>query len=231
MSNTYFGIVKESRLKKGLSQGEVAEKIGISRTSYHSLEKGVKELSLSEAEKLSTVLGVSINELLGVTSPDYNKYKQMILLYLRDAKESGKTLKKTKLAKLLYLADFAWYYKHLESMSGMSYRKIKFGPVPNEYFSAIQELEDDGSIRVKRENIEGKAMYLFSETRASEKLSLDTISTEEKKLIHDVWEKWEDANTEEIVKFTHEQLPYTVAFEGEVIPYELITQEDPKHVY
>ncbi|MCK5096195.1 MAG: hypothetical protein KAR24_02460, partial [Candidatus Pacebacteria bacterium] len=76
-----------------------------------------------------------------------------------------------------------------------------------------------------------KDMYSLYETRGSEKVVLDTIPKGEMNLIHKIWKSWEDADTQEIVRFTHEQLPYAVAFEGEIIPYELITQEDPEHVY
>lgn len=231
MSNTYFKLIKELRESKKLSQDEVAKKIGISRPSYVSLEKGTKELSLVEAQKLSAVFGITIQDLLSGQAPDYEKYKQMILLYLRDAKKSGKVLKKTKLAKLLYLADFAWYYEHLESMSGMPYRKIQFGPVPDAYFRAIEELEESGSIRVVHERKNERDMYSLSEMRGSEKSVLHDISKKEEKLVHKIWKNWEDSNTQEIVDFTHKQLPYSVAFEGEIIPYELITQEDPEHVY
>ena len=51
---------------------------------------------------------------------------------------------KTKLAKLLYLADFAWYYEHLQSMSGMRYKKMQYGPVPNNYFALVDEAEHQG---------------------------------------------------------------------------------------
>ncbi len=231
MSNTYFKFIKSLRLDRKFSQGEVAERIGISRPSYVSLEKGVKELSLLEAQKLSDMFGISIQELLSNQAPNYEKYKQMILSYLRDAKKSGQVLKKTKLAKLLYLADFAWYYKHQESISGMPYRKIEFGPVPDAYFRAIQELEDDGSIVVSHKSDEGKDTYSFSETRGSEKNSLNSISKAEEKLMHDVWDNWKKSNTQDIVRFTHEQIPYIFADKGSIIPYELITQEDPEHVY
>lgn len=44
-------------------------------------------------------------------------------------------------------------------------------------------------------------------------------------------EKWKDKKTNEIVNFTHNQLPYALCRENEIIPYELITQEDPDLVY
>ncbi len=39
------------------------------------------------------------------------------------------------------------------------------------------------------------------------------------------------ANTQEIVDFTHNQIPWKVCREGEIIPYTLINAEDPKNVY
>lgn len=43
--------------------------------------------------------------------------------------------------------------------------------------------------------------------------------------------KWRDKKTKDIVNFTHNQLPYFLCRDNEVIPYELITQEDPDKVY
>ena len=54
----------------------------------------------------------------------------------------------------------------------------------------------------------------------------ETISKLEK-----ISKKWKDKNTQDIVNFTHNQLPYTICRDNEVIPYELITQEDADKVY
>lgn len=75
---------------------------------------------------------------------NYEKYKEMLLAYLRYAASSKGFVTKTKLAKLLYLADFGWFYNKPESMSGMPYRKITYGPVPDIYFRALDELEENG---------------------------------------------------------------------------------------
>jgi DNA-binding XRE family transcriptional regulator len=55
MNNDYYKFIKELRLKKGLKQADVAEKIGISRSSYIAFEQGKIELNLSEAVKLTDV--------------------------------------------------------------------------------------------------------------------------------------------------------------------------------
>jgi hypothetical protein len=138
---------------------------------------------------------------------------------------------KTKLAKLLYLADFSWFYKHLESMSGMQYRKITYGPVPDMFFRAIDELEESGKIVVDRKEDDGKEIFLISECESNRNEKIGTISKEEEGLMSDIVKKWKDKKTKEIVNFTHNQLPYFLCRENELIPYELITQEDPDKVY
>jgi len=232
MTTAYATFIKRLRERGGYSQTDIAVKIGIARTSYIAIEKGTKELSLSEADSLSRLFGVTIDELLQNRIPDVAKYTDMILAYLRAAKEAGIVVKKTKLAKLLYLADFAWFYSQLESMSGMSYRRKEFGPVPSEYFTALEDLERHGRISIqKKQHQDGYDMYEIEETRGSARREITTLSKDEQTLIAAIWHKWQDATTSDIVSFTHEQLPYKLSFDEEVIPYELITQESPNHVY
>lgn len=229
MSNKYAQFIKTLRGERGFSQSELATRLGISRPSYIAIEQGRKELTLSEAEKLSEIFGMSLKEMKTGISPNYEKYKQMILAYIRNAgsRKDGR-ITKTKLAKLVYLADFAWFYSHLESMSGMQYRKIQYGPVPDSYFRAIDELFEDGQIEITP--TEDGAM-LISQTRNGARIVLSEINKDEEGLIKKISDKWKDKNTKEIVAFTHNQLPYAICLDNEIIPYELITQENPEDVY
>ena len=163
----------------------------------------------------------------GVTS-NYEKYKQMILAYLRNTGSKDGRIPKTKLAKLVYLADFGWFYSHLESMSGMQYRKIQYGPVPDVYFRAVDELFEEGKIEITPTQ---EGAMLIAQTRTGGKVSLSELSQEEEQFINSVAAKWKGKNTKEIVAFTHNQLPYAVCSDNEIIPYELITQENPEDVY
>ena len=54
----------ELRNNQGISQAFVAEKIGVSRASYIEIEKGAKELTLSQANKIAEIFNVSLAELL-----------------------------------------------------------------------------------------------------------------------------------------------------------------------
>lgn len=229
--NTYIKKFKEFRLKQGLSQAQVAQAIDVSRPTYTAIEAGKQKLDLDEAQKLAKLFGIGVDELLFGAIPNIEKYKHMILTYLRlNLSKDGK-VPKTKLAKLLYLADFAWFYDHFESMSGMQYRKIAFGPVPDNFFRALAELEEAGKITIEHKSPEGKDMFLISESNSNKNEKIQTLSKEEKSLMKKIATKWKNKNTKEIVNFTHNQLPYFLCREDELIPYELITQEDADLVY
>ena len=229
MKQDKSSLLKTVRTEKEISQKDIAEKLGISRPSYIALEKGERSLSLAEAEILSDILGVSIDDLLEKSVPNDAKYMQMIFAFLKQHPSrypSGTP--KTKLAKLLYLADFAWYYDNLVSMSHMRYRRIQYGPVPDAYFRIIDELYNDGTVDIEKK--EDGAM-LISLTASGKRKPTDLLSKKEKLLIEKIAKKWKHKRTQEIVDFTHDQLPYALSAEKEIIPYQLIIQEDPGYVY
>lgn len=227
MSNKYAKFIKALRTERGFSQSFVADKLGLSRPSYMAIEHGNRELTLDEAEKLKDLFGISIEEFAKATLPKYDKYKQMIVAFLKSSISTDGKVPKTKLAKLLYLADFAWYYGKLESMSGMQYLRRDYGPVPDPYFRALAELEEEGKIEIDHK---GDAL-LVSLSGSSPKQKLDLLNEKEIELIGKIGAKWKPKNTRDIVDFTHEQLPYKLCAPDEVIPYELITQQDPDYVY
>ncbi len=232
MSITMQKIIKELRTKHKLSQEQVAGSIGVSRPTYSAIEAGTQKLNTDEVQKLAALYAVSVDDLLSGHIPDIAKYKHMILSYLRmNLSEDGK-IPKTKLAKLLYLADFAWFYDHAQSMSGMQYRKIEHGPVPDAFFRAVEELEEDGKIDVDRKvDDKGRSMFLISESESNHNEKITTLSADELKLMKQIGTKWKDKKTKDIVNFTHNQLPYFLCRMEEIIPYALIIQEDPDKVF
>lgn len=54
------------RRMRGFSQAYIAKELGVSRQSYINIEKGLKELTVSQVDTLKRVLGVSFEDLLGV---------------------------------------------------------------------------------------------------------------------------------------------------------------------
>ncbi len=235
MSNLSRNIEK-ARTAAGYTQAQAAEALAMSRPTYALIESGDKDITLSQLEVLAAMFRVAEDDLRaapdGVISfadpqASIDKYKQIILNALQfGADSSDGKITKTKLAKLVYLADFSWYYNNLKPMSGMSYRRLPRGPVPDVYFRAIDEMVDDGVIELEPS---GRAFMISMVERGEAPHS--KLSDEEMNVIRLLGEAWKDKQTQEIVDFTHDQLPWQICREGEVIPYGLITQEEPEKVY
>lgn len=225
-------ILKELRTKHKLSQEQVATAIGVSRPTYSAIEAGTQKLDTDEVQKLANLYAVTVDDLLAGHIPNIAKYKQMILAYLRMNLSVDGKVPKTKLAKLLYLADFAWFYNHTQSMSGMQYRRIEYGPVPDAFFRALEELEESGKIEIDRkQDDKGRSMALISESESNRNEKITTLDASELTMMQQIGAKWKDKKTNDIVNFTHNQLPYTLCRPDEIIPYELIIQEDPDMVF
>jgi len=226
--------IEQARLASGYTQEQVAHAIGVSRPTYINIESGKKDLTVRQAEALSSMLRISFDDILGVVDgssvfsdvlKSTEKYKQIILNSLKFGSDADGKITKTKLAKLVYLADFIWYYLNSSPMSGMTYRKLPRGPVADIYFRALDEMEEDGAIIREPK---GKAV-LFSLVEKDTPIS--RLSDNELDLIEKIGEAWSGKSTDDIVSFTHEQLPWQICRDGEVIPYGLITQEEPERVY
>ena len=56
--------LKEVRLRKGLSQGDVAKILGVHRTYISGLERGVRNPSLLTVQKVAKALGIRSKELI-----------------------------------------------------------------------------------------------------------------------------------------------------------------------
>ena len=157
-------------------------------------------------------------------TPALQKLQQIIAHCIEyGAMKDGK-ITKTKLAKLVYLVDFANFYKFLVPMTGFEYKKLPFGPVTVEFFSVLEYMMVHGILSEEKKGT-ANLFYLIEEPER------DLLSESEIKLIREIAQKWCQHNTESIVDFTHEQLPWKISRYNEVIPYELITQEEPDNVY
>lgn len=56
--------VREERLKLGISQEELAERAGLHRTYIGMIERGEKNITLKNIEKIAKALNIPINSLL-----------------------------------------------------------------------------------------------------------------------------------------------------------------------
>src|SRR3989344_537430 len=156
-----YGVyVKKLREAGGFSQDFIAQKLNISRPTYMQIEKGEREITISEARMLSDVFEVSLEDFLDKNSKDdvivnieqstraikkdlpeirisvpqknLEKFKE-VLLYILSKVGSKPNIGETALYKLLYFIDFDFYEKYEEQLIGASYIKNHYGPTPVEF--------------------------------------------------------------------------------------------------
>lgn len=227
--------IKEAREISSLSQAELAKRLDMTRQTFAALEASKRDVTLTELQQIAEACGVPISTLVpdelrvegrGPSTKQWQKYQDMCLAAIDagGAKGDGK-ITKTKLAKLLYLADFSWFYEHLQPMSGLEYRKLPLGPVPDQFFRMIDELYTSGAIAIQPR---ANGAQMISRIEPSEPT---TLSARERSLIAKIGKKWRKHKTQDIVDYTHDQLPWKICRDGEVIPYSLITQEEPNRVF
>jgi len=225
--------LKQLRATHGLSQEDVARITGISRSTVSDIEHGKRDIALAELKALAAYLQTDVSAL--ILEPNrqpvahLEKYREMIMQVAKRYSEvAEKDIPKTFLAKLVYLADFAWFYENLEPMSGVTYYRREYGPVANDYYTALGTLVDEGSLSTAKGR---QAQWYRPHFDEEEPFIPRRLTAQEVDLINAIVDKWKDATTREIVEFTHTQLPWQICFPDEAIPYSLITQEEPDHVY
>lgn len=219
-----FNNIINLRKKYGYSQQEIADKLGITRQTYIKIEKDENQPTTKQLEILANLYGVPVEEFFyGVQNIE--KFKQMYLYILSKFKKNG--IPKTKLAKLLYFADFRHFYNNLESMSGVLYRCKDYGPLADPFLDLTEDMSESGEIQI--ECLSGGANMISIKSTTFNN-SYDLLTTEELQEIDDICKKWKDIDTKQIVNYTHQQKPWMACRKNEIIPYELILQEDPEHV-
>ncbi|MEI8055029.1 MAG: type II toxin-antitoxin system antitoxin SocA domain-containing protein [bacterium] len=249
MPNKYFTLIKSLRVKHGFSQLEVAEKIGISRSSYIAFEQGKRDLALAEANEISKIFQISLedvingkvftppvifekikkdkksgidlaSERIAIPQEKVNKFKQILLYIL--SKIGGKpNIGQTVLYKLLYFIDFDYYEKFEKQLIGARYIKNIHGPTPTAFARIINELEHDGKI----ECIKSK-FYKYDQTKylvnPNEAIDLTCLSGTE--IAHIDWElnRLSYLTATKISALSHKDTPWLMAKEKEVLDYEYV---------
>lgn len=85
MQARYGQQIQQARKEQHMTREELADRVGISTTFCANLECGNKMMSVETLDKLSEVLGVSTDFLMGKTSD--NPRIQNIVLMLKDQPE------------------------------------------------------------------------------------------------------------------------------------------------
>jgi len=234
--------VASLRKKKGLSQEELATRVGLSRPALTQVELGNRSLSALEIHNFSIQLGFSIDDFMGeefvlnpiiqseeqkdknsntrISVPELkvNKFKN-ILLYVLENCAGKPNVGETLLYKLLYFSDFNYYELHEEHLSGATYRKLPFGPVPKNLDTIIKRMIDKGElIRIKTE------YHNYPQTRyiPLRKADLTELKASEKDVIDKVIDQFSDWSARAISDYSHKDIPWLASKDGKEINYDLV---------
>lgn len=224
------------RKKKGLTQEQVAESIGIQRSAYVLIEAGKRNVSTPELFKLSAVLQFSIPEVLGkifgseikptVDDVIYERRRMFnflkfknVLLYILDRCKGKDNVGKVVLNKLLYFSDFGFYEKYQDYLTGLRYSKLPKGPVPGiepyiEQMKANMELRE---IPVE--------YYGYPSIRwiPLVKPDMNVFTESELEVMDEVIAKYADMSARDISDLSHEDPPWLETPSiGDEIDYNLV---------
>ena len=234
----------ELRKKQGISQAFMAEKIGVSRASYIEIEKGIKELTISQARKIAEVFNIPLDEFIAgkITSnievflqekPDkkekqeiridvpqknLKKFKE-VLLYILEKVGSKSNVGMTVLYKLLYFIDFDYYEKFEEQLVGATYIKNHFGPTPVEFKKIVESMEEKGELETVRSKYFQHEQTKYLPRRESD---ISVLNAKEIKHIDEVLSRLSDKSAIELSEYSHKDVPWITAEEGRPLSYESV---------
>jgi putative zinc finger/helix-turn-helix YgiT family protein len=108
---------------------------------------------------------------------------------------------KLKINKQLFFADFTHYKNYGVSITGLSYRAIKYGPMPANYDNIYAYLENEHFISSQFSKLSnGGAGELFVSNTT---VDTNIFSDEEKETFAKITEKFANTSTWEIVELSH----------------------------
>jgi putative zinc finger/helix-turn-helix YgiT family protein len=141
------------------------------------------------------------NNYTGYRKPVPTRIANLVIYYIQHSKPDFND--KLKLNKQLFFTDFTHYKNHGTSISGLSYRAIKYGPVPANYDNIYAYLENEQLISsqfLKLSN--GGAREVFVSEGEFDK---NLFTEEEKETINTIVEKFANISTWDIVDLSHEE--------------------------
>lgn len=174
-----------------------------SDNTFKKIDERVAYLIHTENEHMNLYTSLNIyaqpNTYTGYKKPVPAKIASLVTYFIQHSKPEFND--KLKINKLLFFADFTHYKNHGESISGLSYRAIKYGPVPANYDHIYAYLENEQFISAQFLKLPNGAAreVLFSDADFDK----DLFSEAENETISIIMEKFANMPTWDIVELSH----------------------------
>ena len=240
-----FEFIKNLRESKGLTQTDLAEHLGYTRQTYTQIENGSRDISLNESKKLAALFEIPIERFvteqtgevynvdivrgsskkskkpevrISVPQNKVDKFKE-VFLYILEKVGAQPNVGQTVLYKLLYFIDFDYYEKYEEQFIGARYQKNHFGPTPIEFKKITEDMIGNQEIEVVKSKYFTREQLKYLPHRSS---NLEKLTAREIKHIDEVLARLSQKNAKELSEYSHQDVPWIMAEDGEEIKYEAV---------
>ncbi len=191
-----------------------------------SKNKLIQKAQLLLDEKNRNVFNLNFKEYLlgnhladiysGYRNPNFEKFTEMVV-YFSDKLSPFKT----KMNKLLFYADFLMFKHSCFSISGMRYKAIEMGPVPNNFQSIFEYLDNIDEIDILTTEFPNGYSGEQFKARKDRNFNAGLFSENELKTLEKVATVFNETSTNDIINLSHlEEAWKKNEKEKKVISYE-----------
>lgn len=144
------------------------------------------------------------NSLTGFKMPDLKKFSEMVVFFTERLQPW-----KTKLNKLLFYADFTMYQQYGFSISGVQYRAIPMGPIPNNFNSIFEYLVNKDEIDIYYTTFPDGGIGEQFKPNAMRVFNKDIFTDSELQILNSVAKRFKNTSTNEIIEISHKEKAWT----------------------
>ena len=127
---------------------------------------------------------------------------------------------------MLYFSDFNYYELFEDYLTGAAYRKISYGPAPCDFQHIVQEMIDEGKLKKVTTEYYGKPQKKYLPLVNAD-INGWKWSAREKEVIDNVIERLSAKDAATISEFSHEDIPWEVTKDKEIIDYDTVFYRKP----
>ncbi len=140
------------------------------------------------------------NNFTGFKTPSIHKLSEMVVFFTEKLQPW-----KTKLNKLLFYSDFLMFSQAGVSISGIPYRAIPMGPVPNNFNSLFEYLTNKGEFNVNYINFNDGGTGEQFTPHPKRQFNKELFSELELNVMNAVANRFKNTTTSEIIEISHQE--------------------------
>lgn len=140
------------------------------------------------------------NVFTGFKMPDFRKFSEIVLFFTIHLEPW-----KTKLNKLLFYTDFTHFKQTGFSMSGVPYRAIPMGPVPNNYNSIFEYLVNRAEIEIHYTNYSDGGIGEQFKPSPGKTFNSELFTDYELEILEQITKRFKNTSSSEIIRISHEE--------------------------